>query len=293
MFKGKTINLLPMNPTEIVNSEKTKAPGNIDEDNVHALLAFNSPIHGFNVPSDERVTSGHHNLDCKHEVSTISIDAQLKYKYLLVSHERGTYITRYGCLFGSALFSWLTNFQAMESRGRLCFQDWEDDETITCVDTTKSIGHIYNCQVISRCNTLIIDCIIGGKTTTHAYVFCRTVEDMETLHNACWCMSKDLSIYAWLSHVTKLKKRSKDMPCTDQSDAYQQERHTMHVAERNMHAHASGGQQIPTAQRPFCLRQRLGYGNISSGCNPRVSRNYRPGTEAAAHALTTPINSWL
>jgi hypothetical protein len=82
---------------------------------------------------------------------------------------------------------------------------------------------MYNCQVISRCNTLIFDCIIGGKTTTHAYVFCRTVEDMETL---CWCMSKDISIYAWLSHVTKLKKRSKDMPCTDQSDAYQQERHT-------------------------------------------------------------------
>jgi hypothetical protein len=39
-FEGKMINLLPMNPTEIVNSEKARAPGNIKVDDVHALSRF-------------------------------------------------------------------------------------------------------------------------------------------------------------------------------------------------------------------------------------------------------------
>jgi hypothetical protein len=110
------INLLPMNPTEIINSEKARAPGNIKVDDVHALLAFNSPIHGFKVPSDERVPSGHDNLACMNEIRTISIVAQVKYNYESVSPECVTNITRYGCMFGYALFFYLHNFQALKSR---------------------------------------------------------------------------------------------------------------------------------------------------------------------------------
>jgi hypothetical protein len=111
-------------------------------------LAFNSPIHGFKVPSDERVPSGHDNLACMNEIRTFSIVAQVKYNYESVSPECVTNITRYGCMFGYALFFWLHNFQALKSQGRLCFQERGDDETVTCVDTIKSIAHIYNCPVI-------------------------------------------------------------------------------------------------------------------------------------------------
>jgi hypothetical protein len=229
VFEGKTINLLPMNPTEIVNSEKARAPGNIKVDNLHALLVFNSPIPDFNVPSDEHVPSDHDNLDCIHETKNVTSDVQVKSKQLLVSEDTcAIYITKYGCLFGSALFSWLNNFQAMESRGRLCFQEREDDETITCLDTTKSIAHIYNCQVISICNLFIIDCIIGCKNTTHASVLCRTVEDMDTLHDAMSTlntMSKSLPIqlHAWLFHVAKTQKKKQRALAsnTDQADPVQ------------------------------------------------------------------------
>jgi hypothetical protein len=210
VFKGKIINLLPMNPTEIVHSEKTKAPGNIDEDNVHALLAFNSPIHGFNLPSDERVPSGHDNLDCIPGINTINSDAQVNYKYPLVLQDTGvTSISKYGCMFGSALFSWLNNFQATKSRGRLCFQERGDDATIICVNMTKTIAHKYNCQVISICNPIIINCIIGNKKTIHVCVLCRIIGGINTSHTAlpafdkCLCMPKDVSIHSRMCDEAK------------------------------------------------------------------------------------------
>jgi hypothetical protein len=148
-FEGKTIQLLPMNPIKIVNSEKARAPSNTEVDDVHALLALNSPIHDVNIPSDERVPSDHDNLDCMHEIATIISDALLKYKQLFVSIDTCfTYIRKCGCLFGSALFSWFSNFQAMESRGQLCFQEGEDDEDTDVIDIAETITDISICQVI-------------------------------------------------------------------------------------------------------------------------------------------------
>jgi hypothetical protein len=181
MFEGKTIQLLPMNPIEIVNSEKARAPGNTKVDDVHALLALNSPIHDVNIPSDERVPSDHDNLDCMHEIATIIFDALLKYKQLFVSTDTCfTYIRKCGCLFGFALFSWFSNFQAMESRGRLCFQEGEDDEDTDVIDIAKTITDISIYQVISFYIFIIINLINGNKNTILACVLCRTLEGMNT-----------------------------------------------------------------------------------------------------------------
>jgi hypothetical protein len=180
VFEGKTINLLPMNPTEIVNSEKARAPGNIKVDNLHALLVFNSPIPDFNMPSNEHVPSDHDNLDYIHENKTVTSDVQVKSKQHLVSEDTCViYISRYGCMFGSALFSWLNNFQYMASRGRLCFQEREDDENIAPIDKIQRIiqTHIY--QVISVQDYVIFYIIIGNRNTIHYSILCRTIEGIK------------------------------------------------------------------------------------------------------------------
>ena len=50
----------------------------------------------------------------------------------------------------------LATFQIKQRRGRLCFQEGEDDEDMTTFDTTKNIAYMHICQVISSANYSII-----------------------------------------------------------------------------------------------------------------------------------------
>ena len=43
----------------------------------------------------------------------------------------------------------LPKFQIKQRRGRLYFQEREDDEDMTTLDTTKNIAYMYICEVIS------------------------------------------------------------------------------------------------------------------------------------------------
>ena len=66
-------------------------------------------------------------------------------------------------------------FQVNESRGRLCFQEREDDVGIDTIDTSTNITRdIF--QVISVVNSIILYYIIRGKNTTRFYFFCRIIE---------------------------------------------------------------------------------------------------------------------
>ena len=61
-----------------------------------------------------------------------------------------TYTTCTPCLF------LLATFQIKQRRGRLYFQEGEDDEDMTTLDTTKNIAYMHICQVISSANYSII-----------------------------------------------------------------------------------------------------------------------------------------
>src|SRR3954465_1000725 len=50
----------------------------------------------------------------------------------------------------------LATFQIKQRRGRLCFQEGEDDEDMTTLDMTKNIAYMHICQVISSGNYSII-----------------------------------------------------------------------------------------------------------------------------------------
>ena len=50
----------------------------------------------------------------------------------------------------------LLTFQINQRRGRLYFQEGEDDEDMTTLDMTKNIAYMYICEVISNANYAII-----------------------------------------------------------------------------------------------------------------------------------------
>ena len=50
----------------------------------------------------------------------------------------------------------LATFQIKQHRGRLYFQEGEDDVDMTTLDTTKNIAYMYICEVISYANYAII-----------------------------------------------------------------------------------------------------------------------------------------
>ena len=58
----------------------------------------------------------------------------------------------------------LATFQIKQHRGRLCFQEGEDDEDMTTLGTTKNIAYMHICQVISNANyTIVYLCYTGQK----------------------------------------------------------------------------------------------------------------------------------
>lgn len=65
------------------------------------------------------------------------------------------------------------NFQIIQSRGRLCFQEREDDVDMASTDTTKNIVHIYNNQVISINNYKNYYFVALNRNTTQSFILCR------------------------------------------------------------------------------------------------------------------------
>ena len=61
----------------------------------------------------------------------------------------------------------LAMFQIKQRRGRICFQEREDDEDMTTLDTNKNIAYMHICEVISNANYAIIYlCYRGQKYLT-------------------------------------------------------------------------------------------------------------------------------
>ena len=83
------------------------------------------------------------------------------------------------------MFLLLATFQTKQRRGRLCFQEGEDDEDMTTLDTTKNIAYMHICEVISYKNYPIIYlCYLEQKYFTYFYFMpkCRMVEHLYEPH---------------------------------------------------------------------------------------------------------------
>ena len=79
----------------------------------------------------------------------------------------------------------LPKFQIKQRRGRLYFQEREDDEDMTTLDTTKNIAYMYICELISNANYAIIYlCHSGQKYFTNFYVIsnCRCMVHLYNPH---------------------------------------------------------------------------------------------------------------
>src|SRR3954465_10347802 len=79
----------------------------------------------------------------------------------------------------------LATFQIKQRRGRLCFQEGEDDEDMTTLDMTKYIAYMYICKVISNANYAIINlCHPGQKYFTNfcAMSNCRCMLHLYNTH---------------------------------------------------------------------------------------------------------------
>ena len=79
----------------------------------------------------------------------------------------------------------LATFQIKQRRGRICFQEGEDDEDMTTVDTTKNIAYTYICEVISNANYAIIYlCHLGQRYFTNFCVMfnCRCMGRLYNPH---------------------------------------------------------------------------------------------------------------
>ena len=79
----------------------------------------------------------------------------------------------------------LATFQIKQRRGRLYFQEGEDDEDMTNLDTTKNIAYMHICQVISNANySIIYLCYPEQKYFTHFCVLsnCRCMGHLYNPH---------------------------------------------------------------------------------------------------------------
>ena len=79
----------------------------------------------------------------------------------------------------------LATFQIKQHRGRLYFQEGEDDEDMTTLDMTKNIAYMHICQVISSANySIIYLCYPEQKYFTHFCVLsnCRCMRHLYNPH---------------------------------------------------------------------------------------------------------------
>ena len=79
----------------------------------------------------------------------------------------------------------LATFQIKQRRGRLYFQEGEDDEDMTTLDLSKNIAYMHICQVISSANySIIYLCYPEQKYFTHFCVLsnCRCMGHLYNPH---------------------------------------------------------------------------------------------------------------
>jgi hypothetical protein len=100
------------------------------------------------------------------------------YETLNVKHVRGVKMNDiyiYPMHILSLLFACLHN---KHRRGRLYFQEREDDMDMTILDTTGSITYAYIYQVIYSCISKIYYLFIKDRITTYQHIICRYIEDL-------------------------------------------------------------------------------------------------------------------
>ena len=151
MFKGKTINLLPMTPDQIVNDENlmTQVQGKerkakTDQDTPrnhletkHGMLAINSEFYTSRIsPSNLDMTYNIYPIWCLSNPHEITF-----------SQENICAAPSFGLL--------CDGFQVDERRGRLCFQGREDDEDITSIDTyIRDVDYNEELRLISASSVI-------------------------------------------------------------------------------------------------------------------------------------------
>lgn len=156
VFNGKTINLLPMTPNEIINDGKDKTT----ERTTHSMLTLNSEFM-LSVPTSDRdipSNVGCHKLDLTyvHDVVHFSYSdfvhailehVMLPYEKIFHDINNGVITTLShthkltplkGHISVAPIFALLYDgFQVDERRGRLCFEEREDDEDIPTMGTPE------------------------------------------------------------------------------------------------------------------------------------------------------------
>ena len=94
-------------------------------------------------------------------------------------------------------------FAKGESRGRLCFQERENDLDMASTDATKYIVYVYKYEVNSCGKYKLFYFIIKDKNTTHLFLTRRYTEDYTNHKLKCemenkvyTCTHTDLHVYA-------------------------------------------------------------------------------------------------
>ena len=104
----------------------------------------------------------------------------------------------------------LATFQIKQRRGRLYFQEGEDDEDMTTLDMTKNIAYMHICQVISSANySIIYLCYPEQKYFTHFCVLsnCRCMGHLYNPHMKI--RKKEMFICCPKSSLTSLLAQEK------------------------------------------------------------------------------------
>ena len=122
----------------------------------------------------------------------------------------------------------LTTFQIKQRQGRLYFQEGEDDEDLTTLDTTNNIAYTHICEVISNANySIIYLCYPEQKYFTDfcAMTNCRC---MGHLYNPHMKIRYKGMLFKKFSHVTLSTREDRvqvshvlhsDSNCTDIPDS--------------------------------------------------------------------------
>ena len=108
----------------------------------------------------------------------------------------------------------LATFQIKQRRGRLCFQEEEDDEYMTTLDTTKNIAYMHICQVICSANySIIYLCYPEQKYFTHFCVLsnCRCIGHLYNPHMKI--RQKEKFRFCSKSPLTSLLGQEKSLTC--------------------------------------------------------------------------------
>jgi hypothetical protein len=123
-------------------------------------------------------------LSCNIFMPSTSCDSSLPYSRINVSDVQKLRDIKMDDIYIYNMYTLsllLATFQIKQRRGRLCFQEGEDDEDMATLDTTKNIAYMHIFKVISYKNYAIIYlCYPEQKYFTYFYFMpkCRIVEHL-------------------------------------------------------------------------------------------------------------------